>query len=81
VTGSIKDSNGTTKYTAAQLASADPTEHQFISAIWDLFTEVDAAAVVSFGTDEGLHTNAGWDNVTGVGTPNAQAFADSFFGK
>jgi hypothetical protein len=20
----------------------------------------------------------GWDNVTGVGTPNAQAFADSF---
>jgi subtilase family serine protease len=25
-----------------------------------------------------LHTKAGWDNVTGVGTPNAQAFADSF---
>src|SRR5271156_6395380 len=81
VTGSIKDSNSTTKYTAAQLASADPTEHQFISAIWDIFTEVDTAAVVSFGTDEGLHTNAGWDNVTGVGTPNAEAFADSFFGQ
>lgn len=28
-----------------------------------------------------LHTKKGWDNVTGVGTPNAQAFADSFFGK
>ena len=81
VTGSIQDSNGITKYTAAQLASADPTEHQFISAIWDIFTEEDAASVVSFGTDEGLHTNAGWDNVTGVGTPNAQAFADFFFGK
>ena len=25
-----------------------------------------------------LHTKVGWDNVTGVGTPNAQAFADSF---
>ena len=81
VTGSIQDSNGTTKYTAAQLASADPTEHQFISAIWDIFTVEDAAAVVSFGTDEGLHTNAGWDNVTGVGAPNAKAFADYFFGK
>jgi hypothetical protein len=39
------------------------------------------AAVVSFGTDNGLHTNAGWNNVTGVGTPNAKAFADFFFGK
>jgi len=28
-----------------------------------------------------LHTKAGWDNVTGVGTPNAQAFADYFYGK
>jgi subtilase family serine protease len=25
-----------------------------------------------------LHTTVGWDNVTGVGTPNAQAFADAF---
>jgi len=25
-----------------------------------------------------LHTKKGWDNVTGVGTPNAQAFADAF---
>jgi subtilase family serine protease len=25
-----------------------------------------------------LHTKIGWDNVTGVGTPNGQAFADAF---
>jgi|GEM_PF-272165 subtilase family serine protease len=25
-----------------------------------------------------LHTKVGWDNVTGVGSPNAQAFADAF---
>jgi hypothetical protein len=81
VTGSIQDANGTTKYTGAQLASADPTEHQFVSAIWDIFTLEETAAVVSFGTDNGLHTNAGWDNVTGVGSPNAKAFADFFFGK
>jgi subtilase family serine protease len=81
VTGSIKDSNGITQYTAAQLASADPSEHQFVSAIWDIFNLEETAAVVSFGTDNGLHTKAGWDNVTGVGTPNAKAFADFFFGK
>jgi subtilase family serine protease len=28
-----------------------------------------------------LTTKKGWDNVTGVGTPNAQAFADFFYGK
>jgi len=28
-----------------------------------------------------LHTKSGWDNVTGVGTPNAKAFADYFYGK
>jgi subtilase family serine protease len=79
VTGSIKDANGTTKYTAAQLAFADSNQHQFISAIWDIVEDEGTAAVVSFGTDIGLQTNVGWDNVTGVGTPNAQAFADFFF--
>lgn len=81
VTGSIKDSKGTTKYTAAQLASADPSEHVFVSTLWDIFNVPEAAAVISFGTDNGLHTKQGWDNVTGVGSPNAQAFADFFFGK
>jgi subtilase family serine protease len=78
VAGSIQDSNGTTKYTPAQLAEATPTEHQFISALWDISTEDKTAAVVSFGIDPGLYTAPGWDNMTGVGTPNAQAFADFF---
>ena len=64
----------------------------FISAIWDDAVELDASAVVSFGTDcstvapgvtpctfpTSLHTKIGWDNVTGVGTPNAKEFADAF---
>ncbi|HWO34441.1 MAG TPA: hypothetical protein VNO32_37080 [Candidatus Acidoferrum sp.] len=79
VTGSIQDSNGTTKYTAAQLVGK-PRE-AFVSALWDAFNLEETAFVLSFGTDLGLHTNKGWDNVTGVGTPNAQAFADFFFGK
>jgi subtilase family serine protease len=79
VTGSIKDSHGTKKYSAARLAAASPTQHEFVSALWDIFTEEETAAVVSFGTDFGLKTAAGWDNMTGVGTPNAQAFADFFY--
>jgi subtilase family serine protease len=79
VTGSIQDSHGTKKYSAARLAGTSPTQHEFVSALWDIFTEEEAAAVVSFGTDFGLNTAEGWDNTTGVGTPNAQAFADFFY--
>lgn len=65
----------------------------FVSAIWDYPSLGQTEIVLSFGTDcaaialgpltpcnspTALHTNVGWDNVTGVGTPNAQAFADSF---
>jgi hypothetical protein len=78
VTGSIQDSSGTTEYSAAQLADATQTEHRFVSAIWDVYPGVGTAAVISFGTDPGLKTARGWDNMTGVGTPNAQAFADFF---
>jgi subtilase family serine protease len=66
VTGSIQDSNGTTQYSAAQLANATPTEHRFVSAIWDVYPGTATAAVVSFGTDPGLNIAKGWDNVTGV---------------
>ena len=78
VTGSVRDASGTTKYTAAQLADATPTEHQFVSALWDIFYDDYTAAVVSFGTNPGLSTAPGWDDMTGVGTPDAQAFADFF---
>jgi subtilase family serine protease len=69
------------------------TPAKFFTALWDEGTGYDTALVVSFGTDctaspidggtlctdpSALHTKTGWDNVTGVGTPNAQAFADSF---
>jgi len=48
----------------------------FVSAIfqsatstrWDIFT---------FGTDSSLTTGPGWDNVTGLGTPNGEKFIDA----
>jgi subtilase family serine protease len=38
------------------------------STRWDVFT---------FGTDSSLTTEFGWDNVTGLGTPNGKRFIDS----
>jgi hypothetical protein len=35
------------------------------STRWDVFT---------FGTDSSLTTGPGWDNVTGLGTPNGATF-------
>lgn len=96
VTASIHDASGTTAYNAnAVLGGGAPAK--FVSALWDYAWLQDTALVISFGTDctagptydiitactatNSLHTKKGWDNVTGVGTPNAQAFADSFYGK
>jgi hypothetical protein len=48
----------------------------FYSAIWIVPTgeEVD----ISFSGDYNLKVEVGWDDVTGVGTPNAGAFAAWF---
>jgi hypothetical protein len=66
-----------TEYSAKDLAGDAKVE--FVSAIWDSYSFEDTALVISFGTDSSLKTATGWDDVTGVGTPNAQAFADFFY--
>jgi subtilase family serine protease len=50
----------------------------FYSAKWDYPLYSDTVIVLSFGSDPQLRTGPGWDNMTGVGTPNAKAFADHF---
>lgn len=64
-------------YSANALAEPQPpAQNQYISALyqspvstrWDVFT---------FGTDSSLATGPGWDNVTGLGTPNGSAFINS----
>ena len=93
VTGSIVDSNGTTAYTADQVMGGEPSG-KFVSAIWDYASLDYTSLLISFGTDcdmaygfgfvvqcnqpNALHTKIGWDNVTGVGTPNGQAFVEAF---
>jgi hypothetical protein len=53
--------DGTTKYLSTLFQSPASTR-------WDVFT---------FGTDSSLATAPGWDNVTGVGTPNAWNFVNA----
>jgi subtilase family serine protease len=53
--------NGTTQYYSALFQSSASTR-------WDVFT---------FGTDSSLATTPGWDNVTGVGTPNGWNFVNA----
>ena len=93
VKGTIVDASGKTPYNADAVMGGDGPG-TFVSAIWDYAFIQDTTLVISFGTDcsqadgfgfvtqcntpGNLHTNKGWDNVTGVGVPNAKAFADSF---
>ena len=93
VTASVLDSSGTTKYgPGAVMGGEGPGK--FVSAIYDYPFLQYTAYVLSFGADcsqangfgvvtqcnsaSSLHTKVGWDNVTGVGVPNTQVFADSF---
>jgi len=81
VTGSITDRNGTTTYSAAQLALPSPevAAAGFGSA---LYTSPSSKSVytIGFGTDSSLATTPGWDEVTGVGTPNGADFVHALAG-
>ena len=78
------------------MSTGGSSAKNFVSALWDYQAEQFTSLAISFDSDcadipefdgtpcndpTALHTKKGWDNVTGVGTPNAQAFADFFFGK
>ncbi len=79
VTATIVDYySGTSTYTAAQLAAPLGATTQFFSALWDYPLNQDTTILLTFGTDTGLTTAKGWDNVTGVGVPKGKAFADYF---
>jgi len=79
VTASINEGGGLINtYTAADIAAPLENTTKFYSAIWNIPLEQDTVYVVSFGTDSGLTVTSGWDDVTGLGTPNGKAFADYF---
>ena len=97
VKASIQESTGTNKYNPNQVmggAAAGTFVSALWDYPYYAFTALsisfgsDCADVpetdfdgTSCNDPKALHTKIGWDNVTGVGTPNGQAFADSFYGK
>jgi subtilase family serine protease len=77
VTGSITDAAGTTAYSADQLATPDPAVgSNYISAFYNSPYST-RWFVITFGTDTSLAAAPGWDNVTGVGTPNGWSFVQA----
>jgi subtilase family serine protease len=80
VTAVIENSKSATQdFNAAQtLEVVEPLFGKFYSTIWDYPDAENTALTVSFGENYYLKVKVGWDDVTGVGTPNAQAFADWF---
>jgi subtilase family serine protease len=77
VTGTIfNPPNPSIFESALALGQPEPPTTRFVSALfnsststrWDVFT---------FGTDSSLSTGPGWDNVTGLGTPNGVKFIDA----
>jgi subtilase family serine protease len=72
VTGSIN----ATSYSAAQLAAPLGNTTSFYSAIYNSPFST-RWFVITFGTDTSLTTGPGWDNVTGVGTPNGLNFVNA----
>jgi subtilase family serine protease len=80
VTAVIQDSSTVThSYNPSEtLEVVEPLFGEFYSAIWHDPAAENTALTVSFGQNYYLKVGVGWDDVTGVGTPNAQAFADWF---
>jgi subtilase family serine protease len=76
VSGTVEDPNGTTFYSKNGLAGPLQNSPPFTSGMWPVDTG-NAWFLVTFGTDSTLGTAPGWDNVTGLGTPNGVQFVES----
>jgi subtilase family serine protease len=65
-----------TSYSADFLAAPLNGTTTYFSALWDS-PFFDQWFVLTFGTDSSLKVTPGWDNVTGVGTPNGMNFINA----
>jgi subtilase family serine protease len=76
VFGAVLTSTGLSFETPAQLAAPLDNTKLFYSALYNSPNST-RWFVLMFGTDSSLTTGFGWDNVTGVGTPNGLAFINA----
>ena len=76
VGGIVAQSTGFTFLSPGQLAAPLGNTKAFYSALYNSPFST-RWFVLTFGTDSSLTTEFGWDNVTGVGTPNGLAFINA----
>ena len=62
-----------TSYSQWQLAAPYQNSEYFWESLWNIDGSGTWASL-TFGTDSSLYTAPGWDNVTGLGTPNGAKF-------
>ena len=79
VTGTMTDAGGTNPMRASELASPLENQPAFISALYNS-PHSTRWFVLSFGVDSTLQTGPGWDEATGLGTPNGWAFVQAVAG-
>jgi len=76
VTGTITVNGTPNSLNAAQLAVPLQNTASFFSALYNSPGDT-RWYVLTFGTDSSLTVTPGWDNVTGLGTPNGAAFVNA----
>jgi subtilase family serine protease len=79
VTGVITDSQGTSNYSASELAEPLQGVQTFLSALYNSPFST-RWFVLTFGTDSTLQAGPGYDLATGLGTPNGVEFVEAFAG-
>lgn len=80
VTGTLVDSNGTSTMRASELAAPLNNQPNFVSALYNSPFST-RWFVITFGVDSTLQTGPGWDQATGLGTPNGWSFVQAFGGE
>ncbi|MBV8876991.1 MAG: S53 family peptidase, partial [Gammaproteobacteria bacterium] len=76
VTGTIVDANGTQHLTSSELAAPLSGQPNFVSALYNSPFST-RWFVITFGVDTSLAAGPGWDQATGLGTPNGWNFVQA----
>ena len=79
VTGTIEDAGGTNPIRATELAAPLNNQPRFISALYNS-PHSTRWFVLVFGVDSTLQAGPGWDQATGLGSPNGWAFVQAVAG-
>ena len=80
VSGTINDAGGTQHWSTGELAAPLSGLSTFTSALYNSPFST-RWFVISFGLDTSLQVGPGWDQATGLGTPNGWNFVQAFGGE